>query len=49
MYIVPLHKAVEQLPGKLRLEQARTLAKPRVEILRALIEAIQAEVGDLLF
>ena len=44
-----LHKAVEQLPGKLRLEQARTLAKPRVEILRALIEAIQAEVGDLLF
>ena len=44
-----LQRAVEQLPDKLRLEQARTLAKPRVEILRALIDAIQAEAGELLF
>jgi uncharacterized protein len=44
-----LQRAVEQLPGKLRLEQARRLAKPRIEILRALIEAIQAEAGELLF
>jgi uncharacterized protein len=44
-----LRRAVEQLPGKLRLESARRLAAPRVELLRSLLAAIEDEAGELLF
>jgi uncharacterized protein len=43
-----LEKAIAALPGKLRLESARRLAAPRVELLRALLAAIEDEAGALL-
>jgi uncharacterized protein len=42
-----LRRNVEQLPAKLQLESARRLAQPRVEILRAFLEAAQAEADDI--
>lgn len=48
--VIPvLRRAVEQLPGKLRTNAGRRLAEPRVAALRALLEAINAEAGELLF
>jgi uncharacterized protein len=44
-----LRLAAESLPGKLTLQSARQLAAPRVELLRSLLAAIEAEAGDLLF
>jgi uncharacterized protein len=44
-----LHRAAEELPGKIRLPAAQRLAEPRVEVLRILISAITSEAGDLLF
>ncbi len=43
-----LRRAVEQLPPLLRLPNARALAAPRVLALNALLQAIEAEAGDLL-
>lgn len=48
--VVPvLDRAVEGLPGKLRLAQSRELAKARVLILQDLLSAIREEAGDQLF
>jgi uncharacterized protein len=44
-----LEKAVDLLPSKLHLTQARSLAEPRVEFLRVLIAAVRNEAGELLF
>jgi len=44
-----LRNAVELLPARLRLKNARRLAAPRVELLRALLAAIEDEAGELLF
>ena len=44
-----LQKAVEQLPGKLRLKASIDLAAPRVEALSRFISAIQQEAGGLLY
>jgi len=44
-----LERAVEVLPGKLRLPRSRELAKGRVMALRGLLEAIHAEAGELLY
>jgi len=44
-----LEKAAERLPGLLRLDHARELAKPRVELLRTLIAAIETEADGALF
>lgn len=44
-----LRRALEELPGKLRLPAARVLAEPRIEILRLLIDAITSEAGNLLY
>jgi uncharacterized protein len=44
-----MRSAVSQLPDKLRLTVSRNLAAPRVEFLRSLIEALEAEAGPLLF
>jgi uncharacterized protein len=44
-----LEKAVERLSGLLRLDAARELARPRVQILQALIAAIKSEAGGGLF
>jgi uncharacterized protein len=38
-----LRQQVEQLPAQLRLATARRLAKPRVEILKAFLAAVEAE------
>jgi uncharacterized protein len=47
--VVPvLLRAIEVLPGKLRTAKARELAGPRVETLKALLEAIDEEAGVLL-
>jgi len=43
-----LRRAVEQLPGKLRLSRARGLAEPRVALLRAFIASIEEEAGERL-
>jgi len=44
-----LERAVDELPGKLRLMSSRCLAEPRIEFLRSLIAAIREEAGELLF
>jgi len=48
--VVPvLGRAVEVLPGKLRLPLSRELAKDRVKILKELLAAIDKEAGKLLY
>ena len=48
--VVPaLRRAVENLPGKIRLAQTRALAAPRVDALRHLLSAIESEAGELLY
>jgi uncharacterized protein len=44
-----LRRAVEDLPGRLRLESARRLAAPRVVLLGSLIAGLEDEAGELLF
>jgi uncharacterized protein len=44
-----LKRAVDRLPGLLRLDRARELAKPRVEVLRRLLAAIESEADGALF
>ena len=44
-----LKKAVANLPARLRLERAKELARPRVELLERLIAGIEAEAGELLY
>ena len=44
-----LERAVDHLPGKLRLMSSRSLAEPRIEFLRSLIAAIREEAGEFLF
>jgi len=47
--VIPvLENAVSALPEKLRLENSRSLAAPRVELLRLLVSAIKDEAGELL-
>lgn len=44
--VVPvLQRAVGQLPAQLRTSNARQLASPRVEFLRSLLAAVEAEAG----
>jgi uncharacterized protein len=38
-----LRKAVEVLPGKIRLETTRALAQPRIELLRLFLEGVEEE------
>jgi uncharacterized protein len=44
-----MRRAVDYLPGRLRLKDAQALAVPRVQLLQALIAAIESEAGALLF
>ena len=44
-----LRRSVEELPGKLRGPRAKQLAQPRIEVLRALIAALEEEGGERLF
>lgn len=44
-----LRKAVETLPQQLRLERARALAEPKIAAMRAFLEAVQTEAGELLY
>ena len=44
-----LRRAVEDLPGRLRLESARKLATPRVVLLQLLMAGLEDEAGELLF
>ena len=42
-----LRRNVEELPAQLRLASARRLARPRVEILRAFLEAAEFEADGI--
>lgn len=44
-----LRNAAERLPAQLRLEPAQKLAEPRVQVLQALLAAIETEAGDFLY
>ena len=44
-----LRRAAEGLPAQLRLESARQLAAPRIELLLALLAAVEEEAGELLY
>lgn len=44
-----LRRALDQLPQQLRLDRARELAKPKIAALRAFLQAVEAEAGDLLY
>jgi uncharacterized protein len=44
-----MRKAVELLPGKLRLDRSRALAVSRVKLLEAFIAAIEHEAGEMLW
>ncbi len=47
--IIPvLSNALNNLPGKIRLTTAISMAGPRVEVLRLFLAAIRQEAGDLL-
>jgi uncharacterized protein len=47
--VIPvLERAVKVLPGQLRLEPARELARSRVELLEGLLAAIRKEAGEWL-
>jgi len=48
--VVPiLERALDVLPGKLRLAQSRELARARVKVLAELLAALHEEAGNLLF
>lgn len=42
-----LHRNLDSLPEKLRLESARRLAGPRVEALKAFLESARQETGEI--
>ena len=46
--LVSLNKALDTLPGLLRLPAARTLAVERVRVLKTFVEAAEVEAGELL-
>lgn len=47
--VIPvLRKALETLPGRILLEPARELAKPRIAILQTFVEAVQTECSGAL-
>jgi uncharacterized protein len=46
--VAALHKALESLPSLISLPQTRRLAEPRIQTLRAFLEATQSEAGELL-
>jgi uncharacterized protein len=47
--VIPvLERAIDDLPGKLRIENAQRLAVPRVETMKVLLAAIADEAGGLL-
>jgi uncharacterized protein len=43
-----LRKAVDMLPPFLQLPQTRSLAEPRVQVMRAFLDSVQFEAGDYL-
>ncbi len=48
--VVPvLRNAIDNLPGLIRLPNAKVLAEPRVEVLRFLLTAIETEAGPFLY
>jgi len=47
--VIPgLRRAVDELPEKLSTEAARSMARPKIEILAAFLEALEKEAGALL-
>jgi uncharacterized protein len=44
-----LEKALAELPGKIVLDTAKSMAEPRIEILRGFLESVKSEAGDSLY
>jgi uncharacterized protein len=44
-----LWRALVRLPEQIRLPRARELAQPKIVVLKAFLEAIEAEAGELLY
>jgi uncharacterized protein len=44
-----LRRALETLPQQIRLERARKLALPKIAALRAFLDAIECEAGEMLY
>jgi len=44
-----LERAVEVLPGKLRLDPSRKLAKGRIQLLETLLKSVREEAGECLY
>lgn len=48
--VVPvLRRAIERLPQQIRLDRARQLGEPKVAALRAFLEAVELEAGEMLY
>ena len=48
--VVPiLRRAIERLPQQIRLDRARQLGEPKVAALRAFLEAVEFEAGEMLY
>lgn len=47
--IAALRRALEHLPGQIRLHSTRRLAEPRIRILESFLEAVDDEAGPNLF
>lgn len=47
--IAALRRALEYLPGQIRLHSTRRLAEPRIRILKSFLEAVDDEAGPNLF
>jgi uncharacterized protein len=44
-----LEKALAELPGKIKLDTAKKMAEPRIEILRGFLKSVKSEAGDSLY
>lgn len=47
--VAALRRSLDQLPGKIRLDSARRLARPRIRILAEFLAAVAAESGASLY
>jgi uncharacterized protein len=47
--VATLRQSLQELPGKLQLDTARELARPKIQILEAFLEAVEQEAQGALF
>lgn len=44
-----LHKSLDMLPGKIRLDSTKKLAEPKIAVLKGFLDAVDAEADGLLY